>query len=262
MGSCTVCISLQWRHNGRDAVSNHQSHDCLFNRLFRHRSKKTSKFRVTGPCVGNYPVTSEFLEQKASNAKNVSIWWRHHRLWLCRVSRRMVGDKQEHIDGWFRDIFPFCLACLTMKTRMLMWWLCFCIWWNESSRDGIPKCSSFCTKTCNVKIITDIPSLRRWLIAMPFISPFIAASGHHFNRFPRPRNPFDSVLHISFSRRVPVLDSLNHLMSQEKYHYVIVPDNHADSLGFLYMLWFIIYCCTNIIQGYFNHAIKWLILND
>ena len=34
--------SLQWRHNGRDSVSNHQPHDCLLNRLFRRRSKKTS----------------------------------------------------------------------------------------------------------------------------------------------------------------------------------------------------------------------------
>ena len=35
-------ISLQWLHNGRDSVSNHQPHDCLLNRLFRRRSKKTS----------------------------------------------------------------------------------------------------------------------------------------------------------------------------------------------------------------------------
>ena len=34
--------SLQWRHNGRDGVSNHQPHDGLLNRLFRCRSKKTS----------------------------------------------------------------------------------------------------------------------------------------------------------------------------------------------------------------------------
>ena len=40
--------SLQWRHNGRDGVSNHQPHDCLLNRLFKRRSKKTSKLRVTG----------------------------------------------------------------------------------------------------------------------------------------------------------------------------------------------------------------------
>ena len=52
--------TLHWRHNGYDGVSNHQPHDCLLNRLFRRRSKKTSKFRVTGPCVGNSPVTGEF----------------------------------------------------------------------------------------------------------------------------------------------------------------------------------------------------------
>ena len=48
-------ISLHWRHNGRDCVSNHQPHDCLLSRLFRRRSKKTSKLRVTGPCAGNSP---------------------------------------------------------------------------------------------------------------------------------------------------------------------------------------------------------------
>ena len=42
--------SLQWRHNGRDGVSNHQPHDCLLNRLFRRRSNKTSELRVTGLC--------------------------------------------------------------------------------------------------------------------------------------------------------------------------------------------------------------------
>ena len=71
-------ISLQWRHNGRDSVSNHQPHNCLLNRLFRRRSKKTSKVRVTGLCVGNSPGTGEFPAQMASNAVNVSISWRHH----------------------------------------------------------------------------------------------------------------------------------------------------------------------------------------
>ena len=47
---------LLWRHNGRDSVSNHQPHVCLFNSSFRRRSKKTSKLRVTGLCVGNSPV--------------------------------------------------------------------------------------------------------------------------------------------------------------------------------------------------------------
>ena len=69
---------LQWRHNGHNGVSNHQPHHCLRKQLFRRRSKKMSKLRVTGLCVGNSPVTGEFPAQKASNAENVSIWWRYH----------------------------------------------------------------------------------------------------------------------------------------------------------------------------------------
>ena len=71
-------LALLWRHNGHGSLSNHQPRDCLFNRLFRRRSKKTSKLRVTGPCAGNSPVTDEFPTQMASYAENVSIWWRHH----------------------------------------------------------------------------------------------------------------------------------------------------------------------------------------
>ena len=58
---CGKCHrSSQWRLNGRDSVSNHQPHDCFLSHLFRHRSKKTSKLRVTGLCVGNSPGTGEF----------------------------------------------------------------------------------------------------------------------------------------------------------------------------------------------------------
>ena len=61
--------SLRWRHNGREGVPNHQPHDCLHNRVFRHISKATSKLRVTGLCEGGSPATGKFPAQKASNAK-------------------------------------------------------------------------------------------------------------------------------------------------------------------------------------------------
>ena len=73
-----VFLSLRWRHNDHAGVSNHQPHGCLLNRLFMRKSKKTSKLRVTGLCVGNSPGTGEFPAQMASYAENVSIWWRHH----------------------------------------------------------------------------------------------------------------------------------------------------------------------------------------
>ena len=71
------CTPSQLCHNERDGVPNHQPHDCLPNRLFRRRSKKISKLRVTGLCAGNSPVTGEIPAQRASNAENVSIWRNH-----------------------------------------------------------------------------------------------------------------------------------------------------------------------------------------
>ena len=83
-------FALQWRHNEHDGVSNHQPHHCLLNRLFGCWSKKTSKLRVTGLCAGNSPGTGEFSAQMASNAENVSIWWRNHVVleirWRVRIT--------------------------------------------------------------------------------------------------------------------------------------------------------------------------------
>ena len=71
-------------------------HDCLRNRLFRRRSKKTSKLRVTGLCVGNSQGTGEFPAQRASNAENVSIWLRHH------VSERKVFARCGTVSVWVK----------------------------------------------------------------------------------------------------------------------------------------------------------------
>ena len=82
--------TLQWRHNERNGVSNHQRLDCLLSRLFRLRSKKTSKLRVTGLCEGNspvsvnsphkWPVTRKMFpfDDVIMNAKNVFISWLAH----------------------------------------------------------------------------------------------------------------------------------------------------------------------------------------
>ena len=87
--------SLQWRHNGFDGVSNHQPHHCLLSRLFGRRSKKRSKLRVTGLCVGNSPETGKFPAQMASNAENVFIRWRHYMLDTARERFAMVDHTSD-----------------------------------------------------------------------------------------------------------------------------------------------------------------------
>ena len=71
-------VTLQRRHNERDVVSNHQPHDCLLKRLLKAQIKENIKAPRHWPLWGNSPVTGEFSAQRASNAENVSIWWRHH----------------------------------------------------------------------------------------------------------------------------------------------------------------------------------------
>ena len=101
MHDCPCNHPLRWRHNGRDGVSNHQPHHCLLNRLFMRGSKKTSKLRVAGLCEENSPATGEFPAQMASNAENVSIWWRHHihKGWIIYVNYKTT-TKQSKTKPW------------------------------------------------------------------------------------------------------------------------------------------------------------------
>ena len=82
----SLAIPLPWRQNGRDCVWNHQPHDCLLNRFFRRRSKKTSKFCVTGLCAG-WPVNSP--HKGPVTRKMFPFWWRHH-------------VQVKHMLNWFR----------------------------------------------------------------------------------------------------------------------------------------------------------------
>ena len=64
-------------------------------------SKKSSKLRVTGLCEGNSPVTGRFPSQRASNAENVFIWWRHHETTTNSLRPSSVcTEKQESSCTW------------------------------------------------------------------------------------------------------------------------------------------------------------------
>ena len=70
--------TLQWSHNDRDGILNHRRLDSVLTRLCRRSSKETSKLRVTGHCEENSLMTGEFPAQRASNAENIYMWWRHN----------------------------------------------------------------------------------------------------------------------------------------------------------------------------------------
>ena len=100
--------------------------------LFRCRSKKISKLHITGLCVGNSHVTSEFPAQRTSNAENVSIWWRHH------ANTVKVLDKWGHTKFGFltdfrctpRIAMAAWLVPIVMKGSPRFPYLLVNIWWN------------------------------------------------------------------------------------------------------------------------------------
>ena len=114
---------LPWRHNERDGISNHQPHDCLLNGLFRSRSKKTPKLRITVLYEGNSPVTREFPAQRASNADDISIWWRLPDLpsfqwgWVMRSSELILKKciyfmTSHHVSSpWVKWVWGY-ITCL------------------------------------------------------------------------------------------------------------------------------------------------------
>ena len=111
-------ITVTYGHNGRDGVSNHQPHHCLLNRYSRRRSKKTSKLRVTGLCVGNSAVTGEFPAQRTSNAENVSIWWRHRGQKAISISWR---DETTHWEVDVNNTHPPILNPSSDMLLHLIW---------------------------------------------------------------------------------------------------------------------------------------------
>ena len=50
----------------------------VYSTVYSGADQRNIKLRVTDFCVGNSPLAGEFPAQRASNAENVSIWWRHH----------------------------------------------------------------------------------------------------------------------------------------------------------------------------------------
>ena len=131
---CCLALSLRWRHNGHDCVSNHQPRHCLLDRLFERRSKKTSKLRVIGLCVGNSPGTGEFPAQMASYAGNVFIWWRHHvcvKQWWPRLMTKLVVTKPHNLSvisglqyktyATIKNTWKPCKRCNIIRNIIAFW---------------------------------------------------------------------------------------------------------------------------------------------
>ena len=149
-------VTLQWCHNGCDGVWNHQPHDCLLNRIFMRRSKKTSKLCVAGLCAGNSPATGEFPAQRASNAENVSIWLLHNEF-LPYLREEFNYLYHVNVEEWHKskDMFLFPLKTLAHKGLSLEWL-------NNWSRDKMAA-------TLQMRFSNSFPSTKTSEMCLTFV---------------------------------------------------------------------------------------------
>ena len=86
----------------------------LTRRLFRRRSKKASKLRVTGLCEGNSAVTGEFPAHRSSNAEmfpfdDITMIWIKIHCWSRVRNSLFCGRKMEFSLCWY--IFTYFVEC-------------------------------------------------------------------------------------------------------------------------------------------------------
>ena len=115
-----ITSSLAEQHyNERDGVTNHRRLDCLLNHLFGHSSN-----------------TGEFPAQRASNAENVSIRWRHHENF--NVSFNLINPGfQNSVHSASRCAVQNAVCYMTKLMHTIRFfvhvlWICNMIFTNES----------------------------------------------------------------------------------------------------------------------------------
>ena len=75
---CLLYFPITVTSHHLHGVSNHRPFVCLFNGLLRLTWNKNFKDALLALCEGNLPVTGGFPSERASNAENIFISWRHH----------------------------------------------------------------------------------------------------------------------------------------------------------------------------------------
>ena len=140
-----VC-TLQWRHNERHWVSNHRHFDCILiacsgadQRIHQHSALLAF-------------VTGEFPAQKASNAENVSIWWRHQAQleWRKFYVFCISGKRMPNSGCALLNILSICYNSCAVGIH---WWL------------GTSRCHGISGNDNRIQCITE-PILVKWQSAI------------------------------------------------------------------------------------------------
>ena len=97
-------VAIQWCPNEHGGIWNHWHLGCLLIHLFRHISKKISKFHVTGLCEGNPLVTDEFPSQRASNLKCFHLMMSSWTLFVFIDLSYFFSSRGTNVPCWLWEV--------------------------------------------------------------------------------------------------------------------------------------------------------------
>ena len=130
-GPYIILHPLQWRHNGRDSVSNHQPHDCLLNR-YSEADQRNIKAPRHWPLCGEFtgdrwiPRTNGQLRGKCFYLMTSSCQLRGHCYKRPTPDNCILSPKLQFTAMW---VFLGCRICFTLAhinswrlIRILMLW--------------------------------------------------------------------------------------------------------------------------------------------
>ena len=121
----------------------------VYSTVYSAADKKTSKLRVTGLCAGNSPVIGEFPAQMASNAENISLWWRHHGLSLLGGTILatfwidFIRQSIKLVDFIVCHVFPTAIKLMEKQQKRL-----HIYYENKTSIVQTRTLSSYCASCC------------------------------------------------------------------------------------------------------------------
>ena len=148
---------LQCHHNDHDGVLNHQPHGCLLNRLFRRRSKRTSKLRVTGLCVGNSPRPVNFHTKGQLRGKCFHLMTSSRRSASANCGYIYCIKNSKFTKCMEDNLYGTCHICCIKKFSPTCHWCCF-----YTLLAYLPSCQQHCPSLCVVVIGCRAAVLFHW----------------------------------------------------------------------------------------------------
>ena len=101
-------LSLQWHHNGRDMAYLIISLTIVYSFVYSDVDQRKHQVPSHWPLCGKFTGDRWISAQRASNAENVCIWWRHHGRWsrhsydTSEFPAQMAGNA-ENVSIWWRN---------------------------------------------------------------------------------------------------------------------------------------------------------------